>query len=90
MAQEVDDVHRRIVVEYGRWYAYLYMTDANGKILQEEAFKQPFRLDYKDCRDESNDCFQELYQWLQDTILWYATASEDEDPAQSGDQQTPG
>ena len=47
-----DQVHRRIVVEYGQWYAYLYVTDANGKILEEEAWKQPFRLDFKDVREE--------------------------------------
>ena len=50
--EHTDQVHRRIVVEYGQWYAYLYITDSNGKILEEEAWKQPFRLDLKDVRDE--------------------------------------
>jgi hypothetical protein len=83
--EHTDQVHRRIVVEYGQWYAYLYITDANGKILEEEAWKQPFRLDVKDVREESHDCFQEIYQWLQDTILWYATARDDDESAESED-----
>lgn len=73
-----DTVIRRIVVEYGRWYAYVYVTDANGKVLEEECFKQPFQLSQREVVEESNDCFQDVYQWLQDTVLWYATARDDE------------
>ena len=43
-----EDVLRRIVVEYGQQYAYIYMTDGSGKLIDEEVFKQPFRLDRKD------------------------------------------
>ena len=40
-----DYVERRIVVEIGRQYAYVYMTDGNGKLVpqREESFKQPYR-----------------------------------------------
>lgn len=86
---EKDEVHRRIVVEYGRIYAYVYVTDSNGKIIEEEAFKQPFKLDYKDVHDEAMDCFQETYQWLQDTVLWYATARDDDESAESEDTPEP-
>ena len=85
MPQEQDEVHRRIVVEYGRVYAYLYITDGSGKVLDEEAFKQPFRLDLKDVREEATDCFQEVYQWLQDTVLWYATARDEDELPESGE-----
>jgi len=43
-----EDVLRRIVIEYGQLYAYIYLTDGHGKLLDEEVFKQPFRLDRKD------------------------------------------
>lgn len=89
MIHEKDEVHRRIVVEYGRIYAYVYVTDSNGKVLEEEAFKQPFKLDYKEVNDEAMDCFQEMYQWLQDTILWYATARDDDDESESEDTPEP-
>ena len=44
-----DYVERRIVVEFGLQYAYLYITDGNGKLSDEESFKQPYRLERKEC-----------------------------------------
>lgn len=83
MAKEKDEVYRRIVVEYGRWYVYVYVTDSNGKLLEEESFKQPFRLDWKDSAEEARDCWQFLYQYLQDTVLWYSTARDDDETPDS-------
>jgi hypothetical protein len=77
--QTPDTVNRRIVVEYGRVYVYAYMTDANGKILEEECFKQPFSLAQREVAEEATDCYQQIYQWLQDTVLWYATARDDDE-----------
>jgi hypothetical protein len=84
-ASEKDYVYRRIVIEYGRLYAYVYMTDQDGKVLadSEEAFKQPFRLDFKDVKEEAKECFDSVYQHLQDTILWYATARDDDEAGNS-------
>jgi hypothetical protein len=84
MTQEKDYVYRRIVCEYGRLYAYVYVTDQDGKVLEEESFKQPFRLDFKDVKDEAKEAFDFLYQYLQDTVLWYATARDDEEKPDSG------
>ena len=81
MASEKDEVHRRIVCEYGRWYVYLYITDSNGKMIEEESFKQPFRLEFKESAEEAKDAFQYLYQYLQDTVLWYSTARDDDPPS---------
>lgn len=86
MAAERDYVHRRIVVEYGRVYVYVYITDDNGKILEEEAFKQPFRLDFKDVKEEAGETWQLIYQHLQDTVLWYATARDDDENAESDEE----
>ena len=87
MASEKDEVHRRIVCEYGRWYAYLYITDSNGKLIEEESFKQPFRLDWKDSAEEAAEAFHLLYQHLQDTVLWYSTARDDDPPSDSSKPQ---
>jgi cell fate (sporulation/competence/biofilm development) regulator YmcA (YheA/YmcA/DUF963 family) len=77
MAAEKDSVHRRITVEYGQHYAYITIQDRNGRIIEEEAFKQPFRLEFKDTAEEASECFQYVYQYLQDTVLWYSTARDD-------------
>ena len=80
---ERDYVHRRIVCEYGRLYAYVYITDQNGKIIDEEAFKQPFRLEFKDVNEEARECFDEVYQFLSDNVLWYSTARDDDETPDS-------
>jgi cell fate (sporulation/competence/biofilm development) regulator YmcA (YheA/YmcA/DUF963 family) len=77
MAAKKDSVHRRITVEYGQHYAYITIQDRNGRIIEEEVFRQPFRLEFRDVAEEATDCFQYVYQYLQDTVLWYSTAREE-------------
>jgi hypothetical protein len=74
-----EPVIRRIVVEYGRQNGYAYFTDGNGKILDEEAWKQPFTLDRKDAHDEAKDVWDFIYQELQDLVLWTASESDEGD-----------
>jgi cell fate (sporulation/competence/biofilm development) regulator YmcA (YheA/YmcA/DUF963 family) len=85
MAAQQDSVHRRITVEYGQHYAYITIQDRNGRIIEEEVFRQPFRLEFKDVHEEATDCFQYVYQHLQDTVLWYSTAREDDAEGKSGE-----
>jgi hypothetical protein len=82
--RERDYVYRRIVCEYGNHYVYLYMTDQNGKVIDEEVFKQPFRLEFKESAEEAKDFWDQAYQWLQDTVLWYSTARDDDESSDSG------
>lgn len=63
-----EDVLRRIVIEYGRMYVYLYITDGNGKLLDEEVFKQPFQLDRRDAFDEAKDTYDNTYDWLNEIV----------------------
>lgn len=63
-----DDVYRRVVVEYGLRYVYVYMADQSGKVLTEESFKQPYRLERSDVAEEAKDCFDVIYDMLNDTI----------------------
>lgn len=80
-----EDVIRRIVVEYGQIYAYCYLTDGNGRLLDEEVFKQPFRLDRKEVFDEAKDAYDQVYDWLNETINVQGPLQEDGDgDAKSG------
>ena len=83
MPTDKDYVHRRIVCEYGRKYAYIYITDDRGKVLEEEAFKQPFTLDFKESAEEAKEFFDQGYQWLQDTVLWPSTARDEDEEGNS-------
>lgn len=76
MSQPDDTVVRRLTVDYGHWYVYLTLADANGKLVEEEVFKQPFRLNKKDIGEESKDGFNNIYQWILDTTVF--TASSDD------------
>lgn len=73
-----DYVERRIVVEFGRQYAYAYLTDGAGKLIEEEPFKQPFRLDRQEAIEEARDLWDMVYDHLNDTIN-FPTASEGEE-----------
>lgn len=76
MVKLPDYVQRRIIVEYGRRYVYVTLTDSNGKIHEEEVFQQPYLLDARDASDEARECFDSVYQFLSDTIV-YPTARDD-------------
>lgn len=84
-----DYVERRIIVEYGRRYVYLTLADAEGKIVQqrEEVFTQPFLLDRKDSWEEADDCWQAVYQWLSDVVVFPLPDQPDES-ANSGEEDT--
>ena len=72
-----DHVQRRIVVEFGQLYAYCYMTDGNGKILEQELWKQSYMLDAKDANEEAHEAFQAVYQHIQDTVVFPNNSAED-------------
>jgi hypothetical protein len=73
-----DYVERRIVVEFGLQYAYLYVTDGAGKLRDEESFKQPYRLERKECHDEANDVYSMIYDSLNELINFPTASSGDE------------
>ena len=37
---------------------------------REEVFTQPFLLDRKDSWEEADDCWQPVYQWLSDVVVF--------------------
>ena len=84
--RNTEDVVRRIVVEYGQVYAYCYMTDGNGRLLEEDVFRQPFRLDRKEVNDEAKDAYDQVYDWLNDSINVQGPPLQEgeDDAAQSG------
>jgi hypothetical protein len=77
-----DYVERRIVIEIGRQYAYVYMTAGDGKLLpdREESFKQPYRLDRQEAAEEAVDLWDLVYDHLNDTINWPLPEGGDDGP----------
>jgi hypothetical protein len=76
-----DYVERRIVVEFGRQYAYVYMTTGDGKLIpdREESFKQPYLMERKEAHDDADDLWQMVYDMLNDTINFPTEGDDDGD-----------
>lgn len=81
-----DYVQRRIVIEYGQLYAYCYMTDGSGKLLEEESFRQPYRLDRKDALEEARDTYDLVWQHLSDTVNVTPLQEDGPEDSQSGEE----
>lgn len=79
MVRPADAVERRIVIEYGRQYCYCYITDGDGKVIDDESFKQPYRLERKESHEEAKDCYDAIYDWLNDSINYPTAGLGDED-----------
>lgn len=88
--QHRDYVERRIIVEYGRRYVYLTLADSNGKIQagREEVFTQPLLLDRRDVAEEADDCWQTVYQWLNDTVV-FPLPDKGSSDAESNEEEKP-
>ena len=65
-----DYVERRIVIEYGRRYVYIYMTTGDGKLLpnREESFKQPYLLEKAEANEEAVELWDLCYDHLNDIV----------------------
>jgi hypothetical protein len=72
-----DYVERRIVVEFGLRYAYAYITDGAGKLIDEESFKQPYKLERKECHEEAKDVYSLIYDSLNELINFPTASSDD-------------
>jgi hypothetical protein len=80
--REPDSIVRRIVIECGRVYTYAFMTDDQGKLLDEDVFKQPFRLDRKDAIEEATELYGVAYDYLNEAIN-FPSASDGGESAES-------
>jgi hypothetical protein len=80
--RDPDSIVRRIVIECGRVYTYAFMTDDQGKLLDEDVFKQPFRLDRKDAIEEATELYGVAYDYLNEAIN-FPSASDGSESAES-------
>lgn len=64
----VDPIVGKVVLDFSRKYVSIYLCEGDGTIKDFDHFKYPFRLEYKDARQETKDCFDFLYDWCNDTV----------------------
>jgi hypothetical protein len=58
---------------------YIFTTDANGKVLDEEVFTQPYRLDRQEVHEEAKDIYDLVYDSLNELIN-FPSASDGDGP----------
>ena len=65
-----DYVERRIVIEWGRQYVYLYLTNGEGKLIagREESFKQPYIMERQEVHAEATELWDLAYDHLNDIV----------------------
>ena len=64
----VNPVEGKIVVDVSRKYVSIFRCDGDGKVVDEDHFAHPFRLDRQDAVSEVVDLYAMVYDWLNDTI----------------------
>lgn len=77
-----DTVHRRIVLEFGQRYVYVYMTDGNGRLLheREESWRQPYLQGRKEVEDDAQEAFDLIWQHCDDTVNFPTNELQDTPP----------
>lgn len=58
-----DPVLGKIVVEFSQKYISVYLCEGDGAIKDCDHFRWPVRLEVKEARQETKDCFHWLYDW---------------------------
>jgi hypothetical protein len=80
MGEHQDPVVGKVVIDFSRKYVSIYLCEGDGTIKDFDHFRYPFRLEYKDARQETKDAFDFVYQWANESINF------DEDELQEGDE----
>lgn len=81
----IDHTEGKVVIDIGRQYVCVYLCDGQGRILDQESFKYPVRIDKKDAVAEAKNAFDTVYDWCNEIINDSAdSASEGEPPSKSG------
>lgn len=63
-----DPIVGKVVIDFSRKYVSIYLCEGDGTIKDFDHFRYPFRLDYKDARQETKDAFDFVYQWANESI----------------------
>lgn len=63
-----DPVLGKIVVDFSQKYVSVYLCEGDGTVKDADHFKWHYRLDAKEARQETRDCFDWFYDFCNDTV----------------------
>ena len=58
----------KIVIDFSQKYMSIYLCEGDGTVKDCDHFKFPFRLEVKDVRHETRDCFDFFYDYCNETV----------------------
>lgn len=70
-----DPVLGKVVIDFSQKYISVYLCEGDGTIKDADHFRWPVRLEVKDTRQETRDCYHWLYDWA-NRIVNSETASD--------------
>lgn len=63
-----DPVLGKVVIDFSQKYISIYLCEGDGTIKDADHFRWPARLEVKDTRQETRDCYHWLYDWANRTV----------------------
>jgi hypothetical protein len=84
-----DVIRRRIVIDFGSRYVYAALTDANGKIIDEEVWSEPYPLTAAEVTEESREAWQCVYQHFLDSMVFPSASDAGESDMTEEDPDDP-
>ena len=73
-----DPILGKIVVDFSQKYISVYLCEGDGTVKDGDHFRWPYRLDVKEARQETRDCFDWFYDFCNDTVNGLADELQDE------------
>jgi hypothetical protein len=58
-----DPVVGKIVIDFSKKYVSIYLCEGDGQIKDYDHFRFPCRLEMKEARQETRDCYDLIYDW---------------------------
>lgn len=63
-----DPILGKIVIDFSRKYVSVYLCEGDGAIKDFDHFRWPYRLDTKETRIETRDCFDFVFDYYNDLV----------------------
>lgn len=63
VSEASDPVVGKIVIDFSKKYVSIYLCEGDGVIKDYDHFRFPYRLEMKEARQETRDCYHWLYDW---------------------------
>lgn len=79
VSEASDPVVGKVVIDFSKKYVSIYLCEGDGTIKDYDHFRYPCRLEMKEARRETQDCYHWLYDWANRSVN-FESASDGQPP----------